>query len=332
MNGARMKKWIVLTFSAIFLVLGSVGGYAYYKYQQLFQRIYEPLQEENTTNSSYIPKTLSSPPILSQNPGPSNIVEPFTMLLVGVDTRGEENSRSDSMLLAVINPDRKSLSLIPIPRDMYVQVENHGAEKLNHTMFYGGIPLLKKTIEQTFGIHIHRYMTVDFEGFKRLVDEIGGVEIEVKKRMKYTDPTDDTFIDLKKGVQVLDGEKALYYARYRKSDFGRDDSDEERSERQIELIKAIIEQGKDKVSVFKIFSFFDIAGDHIKTDLTKDEIQLLLLTYRDFSPDQIEKTTIQGVDKRLPYGKYLLYFYLVDDEEIARIREFIEERLKTTQK
>lgn len=329
MNGSRIKKWLVLTLTALLLLIGSVGGYAYYKYQQLFERIYEPLQEDESVTNPQPSPMFYKPPIIIDNPNPSTILDPFTMLLVGVDTRGEKNSRSDSMFLAVINPERKSLSFIPIPRDMYVQVENHGAEKLNHTMFYGGISLLKKTIEQTFDIHIHRYMTVDFEGFKRLVDEIGGVEIEVKKRMKYTDPTDDTYIDLKKGLQILDGEKALHYARYRKSDIGRDDSDEERSERQYELIKAIIEQGKEKVSIFNIFSFLEIVGDHVKTDLTKDEIQLLVMTYRDFSPEKIEKTTIKGVDKRLPYGEYLLYFYIVDDDEITRVREYIEEKLKT---
>lgn len=324
MRRLSKKKWIMISISAVIVLIGTVGVYAYYEYNQLFNRIYSPLDEE--TIPLHIGYGSATNPTPQQEETPKTI-QPFTMLLIGIDTRGEEQSRSDSMFLAAVNPSKQSLTLVPITRDIYVDVPGHGMEKMNHAMFYGGVPLLKKTVENFFDIPIQRYVTVDFEGFKRLVDEIGGVEIDVKKRMKYYDPSDGTNINLKQGLQKLDGENALYYARYRRSHIGRDDTDEERSARQIELIKAIIEQGKDKFSIFRIFSFFDIAGDHIKTDLTKKEIEKLVPMYKSFSPDLINSTTIAGEGKRLPYGNLHLYFYVVSDQEKGRIREFIKDAL-----
>lgn len=324
MRRLSKKKWIMISISAVIVLIGTVGVYAYYEYNQLFNRIYSPLDEE--TIPLQIGYGSAANPTPQQEETPKTI-QPFTMLLIGIDTRGEEQSRSDSMFLAAVNPGKQSLTLVPITRDIYVDVPGHGMEKMNHAMFYGGVPLLKKTVENFFDIPIQRYVTVDFEGFKRLVDEIGGVEIDVKKRMKYYDPSDGTNINLKQGLQKLDGENALYYARYRRSHIGRDDTDEERSARQIELIKAIIEQGKDKFSIFRIFSFFDIAGDHIKTDLTKKEIEKLVPMYKSFSPDLINSTTIAGEGKRLPYGNLHLYFYVVSDQEKGRIREFIKDAL-----
>ncbi len=324
MRRSVKKKWITIV--GIFLVLiGSLGTYAFYQYQQLFNRMYSPLSDEKSPKIIGIGSATNS--ISPKTEATKIIIQPFTMLLIGVDTRGEKQSRSDSMFLAVVNPGRQTLTLVPIPRDIYVKVSGYGMEKMNHAMFYGGVTLLKQTIENFFDLQIQRYVTVDFEGFKRLVDEIGGVEVDVKKRMRYYDPADGTDINLYKGIQKLDGKKALDYARYRRSNIGRDDSDDERSARQIELIKAIMEQGKEKLSIFRIFSFFDIAGDHIKTDLTKKEIERLVPVYKGFSVDQLRNTTIEGDGKRLPYGKLHLFFYVVSDLEKERIKEYIREAL-----
>lgn len=336
MRGSSKRKWIIIISTIVLLLSGSVISYGYYQYNQLFKRIYSPLDEE------YVPPVLGMGSASNSESNKLNvtpltekkaiekpkILAPFTMLLIGIDTRGEEQSRSDSMFYAVVNPQKQSLTLIPITRDIYVNVPGHGMEKMNHAMFLGGVPLLKLTLENFMGVPIQRYVTVDFEGFRRMVDEIGGVEIDVKKRMKYRDPTDGTNINLKKGLQRLDGKNALYYARYRKSDIGRDDTDEERSARQIELIKAILQQGKEKFSIFRVFSFMDIAGDHIKTNLNQKEIEQLVPIYKNFSVDQIQSTTIAGVGKRMPYGKYRLYFYVVSEKEKERIKSVINEALK----
>jgi LCP family protein required for cell wall assembly len=328
MVGAKKKKWLLIIFTGIALLSLSVVAYAMYQYNQLFNRIYHPLEEEPEqlpigTGSAANPNLHSTPNQEEQK----EVLKPFTLLVMGIDSRGEEHSRSDTMLYTVVNPNSQKVAIVPIVRDIRVEIPGHGMQKMNHSMFLGGVPLVKKTVENFVGIPVQRYITVDFEGFKRVIDEIGGIRINVKKRMKYTDPTDETYIDLKKGWQTLNGQNALYYARYRKSDIGRDDTDEERSDRQIEVIKAVFEQGKDKLSVFNIFSLMNIAGDHIKTDLSKKEIEMLIKNFHHFSADQVISTHIAGEGKRYPYGKYRLYFLDVNDAERQRIKEFLKNAL-----
>lgn len=320
-------KKIMIALVGIAVIIALVGLYAYHSYNQLFIRMYEPLEAS------------PPPPLIGNAVAQSDdatapkqeeqaTISPFTMLLIGIDARGEEHARSDSLFVAVVHPEEQRLSLIPIPRDLYVNVDGHGMEKVNHAMFFGGVPLLKKTLEDYLGIPMQRYITVDFEGFRRIIDEIGGVTVDVKKRMKYTDRADGTNINLQKGVQVLDGKKALDYARYRRSDIARDETDGERTGRQMELIKAILEQGKEKFSIFRILTFMDITGEHVKTDLSKKEIKALVPRYKNFSTDDIQTTGIAGIGKRLPYGNTRLFFYVVTDEEKARIRTYIQEHLQ----
>ncbi len=329
MINATRKRWRLAIVVFIVILIASIGSYAYYVYDQLFTRIYGPLTEEDISPLINIRSTTQPTKSSQKTEVTKPIMEPFTMLLIGVDSRGERHSRSDSMFLAAVHPEQKRLALIPIPRDLYVLVQGRGMEKVNHAMFYGGVPLLKQTIEDYFNIPIQRYVTIDFEGFRKIIDEIGGIQIDVKKRMRYYDPADGTNINLKKGVQILDGEDALHYARYRRSNIARDDTDEERSARQIELIKAIIEQGKEKASIFRVFSFLDIAGDHIKTNFTKKEIETLLPIYRSFSNEQIETTAIVGEGTRLPYGKLNLFFYVVSEEEKERVLTYIQHILQS---
>lgn len=330
MTRTRKKKVMITVITIMLLLIGTISSYAFYQYNQLFKRIYRPLGEQS--NPPLIGVGAASNPVQTSNKAQElekkKTMKAFTMLLVGIDSRGEEHARSDSMFFAIVNPGKQALALIPITRDIYVEVPGHGMEKMNHAMFYGGVPLLKQTLEGYFGIPIERYVTVDFEGFRRLIDEIGGVEIEVKKRMKYYDPTDGTNINLYKGMQTLDGKKALDYARYRRSNIARDDTDEERSGRQIELMRAIIEQGKEKFSLLQVFTFFDIASEHIKTDLSKEEIEMLVPIYKGFSAEKIQTTSIAGEGKRLPYGNLRLYFYVVDEEEKERIKAYIKEALQ----
>jgi len=154
----------------------------------------------------------------------------INVLLLGVDrngtrgSNGKANTRTDTMILAGIDLARKKVSLLSIPRDSRVKIPGRGYEKINHAHVYGGPRLAMQTVEEFLGVPVRYYVRMDFEGFARVIDTLGGVEIEVERDMHYSDPYQDLEIDLKKGRQVLDGEKALQYVRFRQyvnGDIGR---------------------------------------------------------------------------------------------------------------
>ena len=161
--------------------------------------------------------------------------EQVNILFMGVDRRGkDERPRSDTMLLASINPNTKKISLFSIMRDTYVDIPKVGQAKINAAFADGGPELLIETIQSYLDIPIHYYMATDFEGFAKIVDAIGGVDVNVKEKMNHWD--DGVYnINLEAGPQHLDGAKALMYVRYR----GTARADFDRTERQRELLKLV---------------------------------------------------------------------------------------------
>lgn len=146
-------------------------------------------------------------------------------LLIGVDSRGEEESRSDAILLASYDPSGESIKLVSLMRDSYVKIPDYQYmySKLNHAYYIGGKDLLKNTIEQNFGVHIDHTAIIDFKGFPAMLDAIApdGIEAEVSSAM-----IEDMGLDLEPGKQKLKGSDLLSYVRFRhdgQSDFGRVD-------------------------------------------------------------------------------------------------------------
>ena len=147
------------------------------------------------------------------------------IVVLGVDERAEEHDvgRSDTLFVVMFDTDKKAASLLSIPRDTRVPIQGYGWDKINHAYAFGGRELTQKTVEELLGLKINNYVMVDFNGFKGLVDAIGGVDIDVEKDMYYYDDWDGFKIDLQKGRQHLDGKTAIQYVRYRdeEGDIGR---------------------------------------------------------------------------------------------------------------
>ena len=147
------------------------------------------------------------------------------IIVLGVDERAEEHDvgRSDTLFVVMFDTKNKAASLLSVPRDTRVRIKGHGWDKINHAYAYGGRELTQKTTEELLGIKINNYVMVDFKGFVGLVDAIGGVDINVEKDMYYYDSWDGFKIDLKKGMQHMDGKTAIQYVRYRdeEGDIGR---------------------------------------------------------------------------------------------------------------
>ncbi|YCI75018.1 LCP family protein [Bacillus sp. R1-10] len=164
-----------------------------------------------------------------------------TFLLIGVDTRGEQKSRSDAIILAKYFPEQEKLKLASIMRDSFVKIPGYksGYNKINAAYYYGGSELLKKTIQENFDVKVDHVAVIDFQGFVKMVDLLApeGVAVNVDQEI-----IDDMSIQASVGKNVLHGEEILKYVRFRhddESDFGRV---ERQQEVMVQLKTAFINQ------------------------------------------------------------------------------------------
>jgi len=171
---------------------------------------------------------------------------------MGVDARGVKEGeipRSDTMLVASLDPVKKKISVFSILRDTYVSIPDHGTQRINSAIRYGPNTAMQ-TVSDLLGIPIQYYVYTDFQGFIKLVDAVGGVDYEVEKDMVYKTIADgpEYDIDLKKGYQHLDGNKALQYVRFRHDAT----SDFTRTERQRGFLKAVADKLISTTSIIKL--------------------------------------------------------------------------------
>jgi LCP family protein required for cell wall assembly len=245
-------------------------------------------------------------------------------LLLGVDSRKGERARSDTILLAVVPKSGGDIHLLSIPRDTYANVPGRGYTKINHAMSYGGAPLIRKTVEQFFSVPIDHTVTVDFEGFRRLVDELGGLPLTVEKEMHYDDPTDGTSIHLLKGQTIATGKQALDYARFRNDS----EADTGRMRRQKQVIRAIIQKSGEPESWPHLFKLADLLGKHVKTDLPPRDWVRLAMAYRQAGAERVKSLELAG-ENRISPRDHLWYFFVTKGER-ARMAQQLRQLKSNT--
>lgn len=191
------------------------------------------------------------------------------IIVLGVDERPEEDDpgRSDTLFVVMLDTTDKNISLLSIPRDTRVHIPRYGFDKINHAYPLGGKDLTQRTVEEFLGIKVNNYVMVDFKGFKGLVDAIGGVDIEVEEDMYYRDSWDGFTVDIKKGKQHMDGEKAIQYVRFRDWD-----GDVGRVKRQQRFIMCMYEKIASEELLKHIPGLAKQLTSMIKTDLNVAEM------------------------------------------------------------
>ena len=189
------------------------------------------------------------------------------ILLVGQDTWGSTRTRSDSMILATFNKKAGTITLTSFMRDCYVQIPGYKPNKLNHAFQYGGMKLLNETLRVNFGVRVDGNVVVNFNDFEKLIDLLGGVDINLtQKEATYIDSASGFTWKLKGGMNHLDGEKALLYSRIREID-----SDYRRAERQRKVISAVMEKYKSQ-PLDQMLGMLDDILPMITTNMDKGEI------------------------------------------------------------
>lgn len=246
-------------------------------------------------------------------------LSPLRVLLLGVDSRQGEQARADTIMLAVIHPQRGDVHILSIPRDTYVQVPGRGYTKINHAMYYGGIPLMKETVSRFLRQPVDYAVVLDFVAFQRLVDEMGGLRLVVEKNMDYDDPSDGTHIHLRRGEQWLNGKQVLDYARFRRDA----EADSGRMRRQQQVIRAMIREGTAPNRWPRWFQLAQTLGGHVKTDLPP---LLFLRLAKDYAvqlePERFHAETVRGVN-RVDERDGLWYFFVSEDER-KRLQQEIQ--------
>lgn len=264
-------------------------------------------------------------------PSQSAKVKPLSILLLGLDTRKETGSlNSDVIMVAALNPNTKSATVVSVPRDSYIKPRNMSGGKANG--FYadyfvedGGFEGARKPIKSIFGdyfqVPIDYAVVVNFTFFSDLVDSLDGITIDVDKDMRYRDTADGTNINLKKGVQKLNGKQALDFVRYRMSNDGSNpSSDFERNERQQKVIAELVSKLKSPQGIARIGGVLGAAGNNMKTDIPSRQITDMLRTYLGISGDKITYIHLSG-EWRSPYVH-------IDPDELAAARASLKEQLK----
>jgi LCP family protein required for cell wall assembly len=185
----------------------------------------------------------------------------INVLLLGIDTRGEEKSRTDTIMIAQYDPDKDEAKLVSLMRDIYVEIPGYDNYKINTAYFLGGPELLRKTIKHNFDIDVQYYALVDFKGFEKTVDALAsdGVEIDVEKEM-----SEKIDVVLEPGLQKLNGKELLDYARFRhdgEGDFGR-------VRRQQQVISAIKDELMSINGVTKLPRMLGTVQPYIETNIS----------------------------------------------------------------
>lgn len=217
--------------------------------------------------------------------------KPLHILILGIDTRGEEHSRSDAIIVGQYHPQQKSLKLVSLMRDTYVKIPSYKKEynKLNTAYYLGGQELMVKTIKENFGLDVDHVITIDFKGFVQVVDTIApeGIEVEVTQDM-----VEDMNFAVEPGMRKLHGEELLKYVRFRhdaESDFGR-------VKRQQEVIVKVREQLSEQILSVQQFAdlpkLVENITQYVESDLTMPEMLALAAKVFFYQIDEIETMTI----------------------------------------
>jgi len=211
------------------------------------------------------------------------------ILIVGCDEI-ENHGRADTIVFLSISPKTKDVLILSIPRDTRVEIPGRGMDKINHAYAFGGEKLISKTVSSFLDLPIHFYTVADFNGFVNIIDELGGVEIDIEKEMHYVDKAGGVEINLYPGKQILDGEKALQYIRFRHDKLG----DLGRIKRQQKLALAVIKKMMNFDSITKIPQISEGMKGYIETNIKVQDAIALANLFKGINQEKFKVETVQG--------------------------------------
>lgn len=262
----RIWPWVLLV---LCFIAAAIGG-ALFASSSLLDRPVEQAAEEGLLTAS----------------------DKATIMIMGVDERDDDVGRSDTLMIASIDPKKNQASLLSVPRDTRVKIKGHGFDKINAAYAYGHEQLSQDTVENLLGLNIDHYIIINTKSFKKIIDAIGGIDIDVPKRMYYEDPWDDDgglIIDFKPGKQHMDGAKAITYVRYRD-----EEGDIGRIHRQQAFMQACLEKLVSPAIIPKLPTVIREVMSSIKTDLSFKQLLEFAGTLKEAKSNGLKTDMVPG--------------------------------------
>ncbi len=320
------SKVFIVSFICFFLAI-FIGSYSYIKEKdiKLQSRIDYPIEEKMDIGKTIIKKLEIEPKepevysSLKEAMEKSNRVN-FVIL-------GMEDIRTDTIIFASFCPDTKKVSLMNIPRDTYIHRKGYNtAEQRKINSIYGdhGVAGVKKTISHILDdVPIHHYVMLDYKGVEKIVDALGGVEVDVPFHMKYKDPTANPplNIDISPGKQVLNGEKSIEFLRFRKGNnkkIGYIDGDLGRIKSQQGFVESFIGKASNNILTVITKGF-----SHVKTDISLVDTLSYGRKIIGIKDEDFELLTLPGYAEFRKIQKKILSYYVYDKNETTKLLEKI---------
>ncbi len=276
-SGSSVWKWVVGTL--LLMVVAALG--AYFASASLFD---SPRAERRRQYSS-----------TENHPSETMLVahDKTNVMIMGVDERSDDVGRSDTLMLASIDPRKKQASLLSIPRDTRVRLQG-SFDKINSAYAYGGWKLTRDTVEELLDTPVDHYVLINTRSFPRIIDAIGGVDLDVEKRMEYEDEWDDSLpgglvIDLYPGMQHLDGVTAMSYVRYRD-----EEGDIGRIARQQKFMRAVAEKVTSPSIIPQLPRVLSECLNAVETDLSLRQILELAGSLKEAQANGLHSDMLAG--------------------------------------
>lgn len=235
--------------------------------------------------------------------------EPVNYLIMGSDSRGEKNARADTIVIFRIDPKKDKTYLVSIPRDLRVDIPGYGLNKINAATAFGGPELMIKTIKQFTGFEINHYALLNFKGFRKIIDSLGGIEIDVPKAIDSNEP--GYKMHIKKGNQILNGSKALNYVRFRHDAEG----DLGRIKRQQQFFKALSDELLSYRTIPKIPMLVNTFAENTETDMSSGQMIKMAWALKGLDKSKLQTATLPGSGDMIGGVSYLI----PEDQKIKSI-------------
>ena len=214
------------------------------------------------------------------------------VMLMGVDEREGDVGRSDTLMIATLDAKKHKAAILSVPRDTRVKIKGHGFDKINAAYAYGGHKLTQNTVEDLLGVEMEHYVIINVNAFTKIIDAIGGIDINVEKRMYYEDPWDDNgglVINLYPGQQHMDGKTAITYVRYRD-----EEGDIGRITRQQKFMKAVMDKLTSPSIIPRIPAIIGEVVDSINTDLSVKQMIEFMAALKEAQSNGLQTEMLPG--------------------------------------
>jgi polyisoprenyl-teichoic acid--peptidoglycan teichoic acid transferase len=309
-----MKKLLTILISIVVtlsILLVTVAGWAYWKW--------EPKRHfEHKSHPVLVDKNVFSHPVNAQTKTiPKKEESSFNVLILGIDGKMKEDTRTDVMMLVHVDPIKYHVNILSIPRDTRVRIPDIGYTKINHAHFIGnlksgsqaGTEAALQAVTTMAGVPIHYYIKVDFGGFQSIIDQIGGIEVELSKKVG----------NFPKGLNLLSGGDALKLVRERKSlpngDLGRQDN-------QTLVLKAVVQKVLQPSQILMLPNLVqEVKTNMIETNFTNEDLLSLGLIFKNPESVKLNSLKVPGRSGKEfdPLVKRELYYWLPDEIGVQKL-------------